>query len=261
MAIHSLLPEWRRIRKKLGNTIYAAYSWSLFGILGVTTWLLVMLTPRLSWRWNIIHFFARLLALATGTRIDVSGVENLPPTNQPCVYVSNHASYLDSYALMAVIPGNFSFVAKKELRDKLSVRLALDRLQAEYVERFDKEKGIIDARRIVQAAQRQQSLFFFPEGTFTRAPGLQKFYMGAFVTAAQANIPVVPIAIRGTRSMLRSRSWFPRRGRITISIGEAIKPEQLPETAQSDTWHMALALRDEARLYILRHCGEPDLSP
>jgi 1-acyl-sn-glycerol-3-phosphate acyltransferase len=215
----------------------------------------------LSWRWNIIHFFARLLALATGTRIDVSGVENLPPTNQPCVYVSNHASYLDSYALMAVIPGNFSFVAKKELRNKLSVRLALDRLQAEYVERFDKEKGLIDAQRIVQAAQRQQSLFFFPEGTFTRAPGLQKFYMGAFVTAAQANIPIVPIAIRGTRSMLRSRSWFPRRGRITISIGEVIKPEQLPETTQSDTWHMALALRDEARQYILRHCGEPDLSP
>jgi 1-acyl-sn-glycerol-3-phosphate acyltransferase len=162
---------------------------------------------------------------------------------------------------MAVIPGNFSFVAKKELRNKLSVRLALDRLQAEYVERFDREKGLIDAQRITQAAQRQQSLFFFPEGTFTRAPGLQQFYMGAFVTAAQANIPVVPIAIRGTRSMLRSRSWFPRRGRITISIGEIIEPEQLPATAKSDTWHVALALRDATRQYILRHCGEPDLSP
>ena len=219
------------------------------------------MAPRLSWRWRIIHFFARFLALASGTRIDLNGIENLPLATEPCVYVSNHASYLDSYVLLATMPRGFSFVAKVELRNKLSVRLLLDRLQAEYVERFDKEKGLIDAQRIAQAAQRQQSLFFFPEGTFTRAPGLQNFYMGAFVTAAQANISVVPIAIRGTRSMLRSRSWFPRRGRITISIGEVIRPDALPETVQDDSWQLALALRDKARQYILRHCGEPDLSP
>ena len=261
VVVHSLLPEWRRVRQKLGNTLYAAYVWTLFGVLGVTTWLLVMLAPRLSWRWRIIHFFARFLALASGTRIELNGMENLPPATEPCVYVSNHASYLDSYVMLATMPRGFSFVAKKELRNKLSVRLILDRLQAEYVERFDKEKGLIDAQRIAQAAQRQQSLFFFPEGTFTRAPGLQKFYMGAFVTASKAYIPVVPIAIRGTRSMLRSGSWFPRRGRITINIGEMISPDQLPETVQGDTWHLALALRDKARQYILRHCGEPDLSP
>ena len=140
------------------------------------------------------------------------------------------------------------------------MRLLLDRLQAEYVERFDREKGLIDAQRIARAAQRQQSLFFFPEGTFGRAPGLRNFYMGAFVTAAQANLPIVPIAIRGTRSMLRSGSWFPRRGRISITIGEAIHPEDFPETIQRDQWQLALALRDKARQYILHHCGEPDLS-
>ena len=260
MVLQSLLPEWRRVRQKLGISLYAAYAWSLFGTFGVITWLLVMLAPRLSWRWQIIHFFSRLLAITTGTKIDLTGEDNLPPASQPCVYVANHASYLDSYALLAVIPRGFSFVAKVELRDKLSVRLLLDRLQAEYVERFDREKGLIDAQRISRAAQRQQSLFFFPEGTFTRAPGLQNFLMGAFITAAQANIPIVPIAIRGTRSMLRSRSWFPRRGRITISIGEVIKPEGLVETVQGDTWQVALALRDKARHYILHHCGEPDLS-
>ena len=260
MAVHSLLPEWRRVRQKLGNTLYAAYAWTLFGVLGFTTWLLVMLAPRLSWRWHIIHYFSRFLALASGTRVDINGLENLPPASQPCVYVANHASYLDSYVMIAAIPRGFSFVAKVELRNKLSVRLLLDRLQAEYVERFDKEKGLIDAQRIAQAARNEQSMFFFPEGTFTRAPGLQNFLMGAFVTATQANIPVVPIAIRGTRSMLRSGSWFPRRGRITISIGELIRPGELPGAVQGDSWQMALALRDKARQYILHHCGEPDLS-
>ncbi len=260
MVVRSLLPEWRRLRQKLGNTLYAAYAWCLFGTCGVLTWLLVMLAPRLSWRWRSIHFFARLLAAATGTRIDLNGRENLPSATEPCAYVANHASYLDSYALLAVMPRGFSFVAKVELRNKLSVRLLLDRLKTEYVERFDREKGLIDAQRITRAAQRQQSLLFFPEGTFSRAPGLREFYMGAFVTAAQAGIPVVPIAIRGTRSMLRSGSWFPRRGRITISIGEIIKPDAFPENVQSDAWQLALALRDKARQYILHHCGEPDLS-
>lgn len=259
MAMLSFLPEWRRLRHKMANTLFAAYAWALFSVLGATTWLLVMLAPRLRWRWRIIHFFSRFLARATGTRIDLNGMEGLPPANQSCVYVANHASYLDSYALLAAMPRGFSFVAKVELRKKLSVRLFLNRLQPEYVERFDKEKGLIDAQRIAQAAQRQQSLFFFPEGTFTRAPGLRDFYMGAFVTAAHANIHVVPIAIRGTRSMLRSGSWFPRRGRITISIGETIIPEELEESVQSDKWKLALALRDKARQYILNHCGEPDL--
>ncbi len=260
MVVHSLLPEWRRLRQKLGNSLYAAYAWCLFGTFGVLTWLLVMLAPRLSWRWRSIHFFARLLAVATGTKIDLNGMENLPPATESCVYVANHASYLDSYALLAAMPRGFSFVAKVELRNKLSVRLLLDRLKTEYVERFDREKGLIDAQRISRAAQRQQSLLFFPEGTFSRAPGLREFHMGAFVTAAQAGIPVVPIAIRGTRSMLRSGSWFPRRGRITISIGEILKPEAFPEQVETDAWQLALALRDKARQYILHHCGEPDLS-
>jgi hypothetical protein len=60
--------------------------------------------------------------------------------------------------------------------------------------------------------------------------------------------------------MLRSGSWFPRRGRISITIGEAIHPEDFPESIQSDQWQLALALRDKARQYILHHCGEPDLS-
>jgi len=259
VAFHSLLPEWRRVRHKLADTFYAAYSWTLFVVLGVSTWILVMLSPRLDWRWSIVHRVSRFLALATGTRIDLNGLENLPATNQSCVYVSNHTSYLDSYTILASIPRGFSFVAKAELRNKLIVRWFLDRLQVEYVERFDKEKGLIDAQRMAQVAKHQQPLFFFPEGTFTRAPGLQNFHMGAFTTAAEANIPIVPIAIRGTRSMLRGLSWFPRRGRVTINIGEIIRLDDLDQTTKGDTWSKAVVLRDEARQYILTHCGEPDL--
>jgi len=166
VLLHSLVPEWRRVRHKVADSLFAAYAWSMFSLLGFLTWILVMLAPRLSWRWRIIHFFSRFLAWSTGTRIDIHGMENVP-LQQTCVYVANHASYLDSYALLAALPQGFSFVAKAELRNKLTVRLFLDRLEPEYVERFDKEKGLLDAQRIATVSRRKQSLFFFPEGTFS----------------------------------------------------------------------------------------------
>ncbi|GMR18062.1 MAG: AMP-binding protein [Gammaproteobacteria bacterium] len=259
-VLRSLLPEWRRMRRQLINSLYASYVWALFGILSSIAWLSAMALPRLSWRWSVIQGLSRVLALASRTTITVNGLQKLLPANQPCVYVSNHASYLDSLALTAAIPHIFSFVAKAELREKFFARLLLQRLHVEFVERFDKQKSVIDAQRIAKAMQRKKSLFFFPEGTFMRASGLMNFYMGAFVTAAQMNVPVVPIAIRGTRSMLRSDSWFPRRGHITITVGEAIDPDKLPEIEKQDKWRVALALRDAARKHILHYCGEPDLS-
>jgi 1-acyl-sn-glycerol-3-phosphate acyltransferase len=107
---------------------------------------------------------------------------------------------------------------------------------------------------MVGAAASGRSLLFFPEGGFTRIPGIAAFHMGAFVAACEAGVPVVPVAIRGTRSILRAGSWFPRRGAISVVVGEAIRP------AVGDPWPSAVKLRDKIRRRILRHCGEPDLA-
>jgi 1-acyl-sn-glycerol-3-phosphate acyltransferase len=97
-------------------------------------------------------------------------------------------------------------------------------------------------------------LVFFPEGTFTRSPGLMPFRMWAFIVAANTGIPVVPVAICGTRSTLRDGRWWPRRGAITITFGAPL----LPGADAFDAFAAAVVLRDAARAHILRHCGEPD---
>jgi 1-acyl-sn-glycerol-3-phosphate acyltransferase len=86
------------------------------------------------------------------------------------------------------------------------------------------------------------------------------FHMGAFISAAEAAVPVVPIAIRGTRSILRDESWFPRHGAIIVTIGTPIDPQKLMTETAADIWTVALQLRASAREHILNHCGEPDLS-
>jgi 1-acyl-sn-glycerol-3-phosphate acyltransferase len=78
--------------------------------------------------------------------------------------------------------------------------------------------------------------------------------MGAFVAAVESGMPVVPIAIRGTRFKMRSETWFPRKGPVTITIGK-------PLTPHGTDWNAALKLRNQVREDIVRNCGEPDLGP
>lgn len=197
--------------------------------------------------------------LVTGCPLKVDGVENLPDPDQPCIYVANHASYLDGPFVITAINRPFSFIAKVELAQQFIAGTFLRRIGTEFVERFDVEKGIEDMQRISRMANGKKSLFFFPEGTFTRTPGLSSFRLGAFLTAAQAGLPVVPVSIRGARSILRASSLRPNRGAIRIVIGKPITTSSIKDADKLDSWTLALAFRDKARKHILNYCGEPDL--
>jgi 1-acyl-sn-glycerol-3-phosphate acyltransferase len=124
-----------------------------------------------------------------------------------------------------------------ELDRQFIPRRFLRRIGAVFVERFDKQRGVADARRTVQTVQAGRSLLFFPEGTFARMPGLLPFHMGAFIAAAEAGVPVVPVTIRGTRSLLRADSRFPHRGAMRINVGAPILPV-------GKDWAAAVKLRD-----------------
>jgi 1-acyl-sn-glycerol-3-phosphate acyltransferase len=256
----SALPLARRLLHEFVRGGYAVYVWALFLILTAATWLSVMLLPTLKWRWQAAHGLARLLFFASGTKIIVNGLENLPPESQISVYVANHTSYLDSFAVVASIPRNFSFIAKYELSQNFFTGAALKRVGTKFVERFDILRSVQDAEDIASTGHLTQSLFFYPEGTFTRVTGLRNFHMGAFIMAATTGMQVVPIAIRGTRSMLRPDTWMPRRGRITFTVGEAITPDAGVAAESVDSWAAAVNLREAAHRHILAHCGETDLS-
>ncbi len=250
IVLASALGWTRRLWRSVTERLYAGYAWTLFGLLAPGAWLGIMILPKLEWRWRLSRSATLVLARLTGTSLAVRGLENLPTT--PCVLIANHSSYLDAYTLIAAIPRHFHYVAKRELLDNPWLAKPLQRMGTLFVERFDVQRGADEARKIAEAARAGQSLGFFPEGTFTRMPGLLDFRMGAFVTAAQAGVPVVPVIIHGTRSMLRANSWFPRRGRLEVIVEPPIQPD-------GDDWSAAIRLRDAARTVILRLCGEPDL--
>ena len=234
-----------------GEWLYALYSGSVFIAVGLLTWITVVLAPFASWRRKLAHIGARLFFLLTFTPFRVRGHEHLD-AERTYIIVANHASYLDGFILTAALDVPIHFIVKGELARFMPVRLLLQRFGVEFVDRFNGHKGASDVRRITLKSRSGQTLVFFPEGTFTTFPGLQPFRMGAFVTAARANVPVIAVAISGARDMVRGSDWFPRRGRIRVTIRPPIAPS-------GEGWQVALNLRNAARTEIARYCGEPDL--
>ena len=260
--------EMRKFKNSVKRLSYGIAIRIAFLLLAAFTWIAVVLLPTLQQRWSLIKTSTSWLAKLSGTSIKIHGLENLPPESQACIYVANHASYLDGPVIIHALPRLIRFVAKSELKQHWLSRWFLDRIEAQYVERFDLEKSLQDLDTLGDNAQKTHGLFFFPEGTFVRRPGLLPFHLGAFMVAAKGHIPVVPITIRGTRSILRADSWMPNRGNVQVFISKPIVPDELTqETSMRDTsiqdtqdpWALAKLLRTAARAEILKNCGEPDL--
>jgi 1-acyl-sn-glycerol-3-phosphate acyltransferase len=240
------IPQLRRV---IGEILYAAWWWTVIAAGFLLGWLAAMTLPFLAWRWAAIRALARLALAALRVPLSVSGIEKIP---NRAVLAFNHASYMDAIVVAAVLPGEPSYVVKKELASQILAGTVLRRLGALFLERFEVAGSLADLEAATAAARQNRLLVFFPEGTFTRRPGLSGFYLGAFRVAAQANLAVLPATLRGTRSMLRAEQWFPRWSPISVSIADPIQP------AGTDLASV-VQLRDRVRAVILAGCGEPDL--
>jgi 1-acyl-sn-glycerol-3-phosphate acyltransferase len=240
----------RRIRGvaiRLTVWLWAAWMWGVF-VMAAVLGIAVTLWPDPLRRRRMARCVARAGLAVAGLVPEVHDASAVLPG--PCVFVCNHASYLDWVVLVAVLPAQVAFVAKHELAQSPVLGWLLSRMGVQFVAREDAQAGVEDVARLVHAARQGQSLLLFAEGTFTRAPGLRPFHLGAFVVATQAQVPVVPVALSGTRSVLRDGSWLPRRGGVVVHIDAALQPG-------AADWQEAIRLRDAARQVIARSCGEP----
>ena len=238
--------------KRIALLLYGVYAWTTFLLLGSFTLLLLLLLPGLHVRRVVGGLCARAWLYIAAIRISFLNRHLLP--SEPCVVVANHSSYIDGVILKAILPTRFAFVIKKEMVRVPLAGLLLRRIGAEFVDRFNRHSGAMDARRLMRAAVRGRSMVFFPEGTFASEPGLARFHGGAFTIAARAQLPVVPIAIRGARQILRGGALLPRPGRVEIEVLPLVAVPTLPSLNA-----IADAQRTTSRARILAALNEPDL--
>ena len=200
--------------------LYTAYCLAVFLGLGLTVLGVNLFLPSLRRRRRVAGVFSRAFLRAAGLPFRVEGLNLLPQV--PCVVVANHASYIDGLVAAAALPPDFAFVIKKEMVRVPFAGLLLRRLGSQFVERFNRHKGGVDARRVLKLAATGQSLVFFPEGTFNEIRQIGKFLGGAFTTAARSDMPVVAMAIHGTRAVLPPGGLRVHRMPIRVEILEVL---------------------------------------
>jgi len=239
----------RRALQGAARLAWGLWAWGVICTLGAVAGCALIVLPGMALRRRVTRALARASIGLTGLPLQVEGMQRLP-SGAPCIVVSNHASYVDSILLGAVLPPVFSFAAKRELADAPLIGAALRRLGTAFVERFDAAHGVEDTRALQARVRAGESFVFFPEGTLRRASGLQAFKLGAFVIAAETAVPLVPVTLNGSRSLLRDGTWLPRRSAVSVTIGAAIRPA-------GAGWDQAIALRDTARQAIAAQLTEP----
>ena len=225
---------------KIMRLPYSAYCVALFTVLGLTVLVINLFLPSLRRRRLMAGMASRAFLRAAGVPFTVEGLNRLPKV--PCVVVANHASYIDGLVAAAALPPDFAFVIKKEMVRVPLAGLLLRRLGSQFVERFNRHKGGVNARRVLKLAATGQSLVFFPEGTFNETRQIGKFLGGAFATATRSDMPVVAMAIHGTRAVLPPGSLTVTRLPIRVEILEVLAAGEA---------------RQHSRELIARAVGEP----
>jgi len=241
----------RRPLRLAARALYAAWLCLSFGAGLLIAWPLAFVIPgRRAAAW-LERRLCRLALRLVGCRLSVEGKDRLT-AGAPVLLASNHASYADVPALLALLPRPFLFVSKREAASWPFVGMFIRRVGHLTVDRFDAQQGVADAASVARALESGSSVLVFPEGTFTATTGLRPFRLGVFKTAVETGTPIVPLALTGTRRVLRDGARLPRPGHIHLWVGAPIAPE-------GSDWKAIVALRDRVAEAIAARCGEPRL--
>jgi 1-acyl-sn-glycerol-3-phosphate acyltransferase len=251
IAFHSGLSRLREVLERALRLGYGAYLYTVTAAFVLSGWALVLVgVSRRGLRKIVLHGSRIYLKLAF-VPLRTRGLELFQEREGPLVLVANHAGYLDPLPLMAALDLDYAFAIKREAFSWPFLGRILRRLEHVPVDRKKVEESAQSADALGAVLSSGRSLVLFPEGTFTRATGLRPFKLGAFQLAAETGIPVVPVALQGTRRLLRDGTWIPRRVPIGVEVGEPL--------SVSPSFADVVRAKEETAEVLARLSGEPRL--
>ncbi len=201
----------------------------------------------------LARLWSRVVLGVPGVKVTVTERAPLDP-QRPYVFMANHASMIDIWAMFIVLPVSFRFIAKKQLG---GIPLFGWAMRAGRFIFIDRQNALAARRSIEEAARRikaGQSVVIFPEGTRTRDGKLGAFKKGGFHLAIDSGVDIVPVAIRGTRPLMPPGTPLIRAGTVEIELGVPISTAGL---GPADRGRMVT----EVRARIAEMLGEPTAAP
>jgi len=197
----------------------------------------------------LARLWSRVILGVPGVKLEVTMRSRLDP-GRPYIFMPNHASMVDIWAVCVAIPPSFRFIAKKQLSQIPLFGWAMAAGRFIFIDR----KNAVKARRSMEEAARRirtgQSVVIFPEGTRTRTGRLLPFKKGGFHLAIDSGVAIVPVAIRGSGAVMPPGSPLIRAGKVAVEVGEPIPTEGLTNADRD-------ALIRKVRAQIATMLGEP----
>ena len=161
-----------------------------------------------------------------GIEVVVEGRERLDPSS-PKVYIANHASQIDIWAILAELPGTIRFIYKKGMDWIPLMGMAMRAARHIPIRRQVKSAAFAAYDEAAEYVRAGSSAVVFAEGTRSRNGKLLPFKKGPFVLAIAAQVPVIPIFCEGTFELMPRGSWAPKPGKVTLRIGQSISTQGL----------------------------------
>ena len=198
----------------------------------------MLLSGILTGRGDTIHrlgiIWMKAVLFFSGVKVTVTGTENIP-TDRPVIFAANHSGTYDIPVLHAKLPGHFRWISKRSLFSIPFVGWGMT--MAGYIP-IDLDGDARTAlRSLTKAAKKIKdgtSVLLFPEGTRNTTDKLLEFKGGAFILAVKSGAPIVPIAVSGTRDIMKIGGYTVTPHDVTITIGKPIESEGIKSNQLAD---------------------------
>jgi 1-acyl-sn-glycerol-3-phosphate acyltransferase len=234
--------------------IRSLFIWTFIGVINTLIWALIAIVLSIfSSTGRITHFYcaapwSKIILWGSGVRVTISGLDVIDK-GKAYIYIPNHLSFFDIFALLAYLPVDFKFILKKELMRVPILGWAMRRAKYISIDRSSAANAKSTFKQAVDRIRSGASIVIFAEGTRSKDGHLQPLKRGAFYLALESGTPIVPIAIKGTHKIMPKGSFTLKKGSITMQLGEPIetincKSHNMPDLIEKVTVSLQSMLKE-----------------
>jgi len=170
---------------------------------------------------KIARIWARGILFVSRIKVTINGLTNIDPTHS-YVYMSNHQSNFDIPVLLAHLPVQFRWLAKAELFKIPIFGRAMRGAGYVKIDRFNQQSAFESISEAAGKMKNGVSVMIFPEGTRSRDGNIKDFKKGGFIMAVDAGVPIVPLVLKGTWSIMDKSSMRINTGEVSLNIGAPV---------------------------------------
>jgi 1-acyl-sn-glycerol-3-phosphate acyltransferase len=206
--------------------IRTIFVWSCIVVATLGLGFLAFITYPFDRKGEVVHRYARLwgrVALwANRVKVRVEGMENLKGEG-PYIFMSNHQGSYDIFALLGHLPFQFKWLAKKELFSIPFFGWTMAAAGYISIDRVGTRETVEAMNKAAERIRDGMSVVIFPEGSRSPDGKIQDFKKGGFTLAIKSKVPVVPLALTGSREIMPKQRLTAASGEIKIRVSRPIE--------------------------------------